>query len=59
FDTSAEAAKPVEELLASGDTILVKGSQASRTEKIVEEIMSHPEDKDKLLVRQDDEWGKR
>ncbi|MDO8482703.1 MAG: UDP-N-acetylmuramoyl-tripeptide--D-alanyl-D-alanine ligase, partial [bacterium] len=46
FDTSAEAAKPVEELLASGDTILVKGSQASRTEKIVEEIMSHPEDKD-------------
>ena len=59
FDTSAEAAKPVEELLVSGDMVLVKGSQASRTEKIVEEIMAHPEDKDKLFVRQDEEWHKR
>ncbi len=30
-----------------------------RMEKIVEEIMAHPEDKEKLLVRQEKEWKKR
>ena len=28
-------------------------------EKTVEEIMAHPEDKEKLLVRQDPDWKKR
>lgn len=59
FDTSAEAAKPVEDLLAAGDVVLVKGSQASRMEKIVEEIMAHPENKEKLLVRQEAGWQNR
>ena len=36
--------------------ILVKGSQAMRLEKVVEEIMRHPEDKATLLVRQEPEW---
>lgn len=59
FDTSAEAAKPVEQLLKEGDIILIKGSQIARTERIVEEVMAHPEDKEKLLVRQETEWQNR
>ena len=59
FDTSTEAAKPVQELIQEGDIILVKGSQGPRLEKIIEEIMAHPELKEKLLVRQEVEWIKR
>ncbi len=56
FSTSKEAAKPLENILQEGDLILIKGSQAMRMEKMVEEIMAHPEDKEKLLVRQEKEW---
>lgn len=56
FSTSDEAKKPIEENIKEGDLILVKGSQAMRMERIVEEIMAHPEDKEKLLVRQEKEW---
>ncbi len=59
FDSSTEAAKPVENLLAEGDVILVKGSQGVRMEKIVEEIMAEPEKKGELLVRQEPEWQNR
>lgn len=59
FDSSTEAAKPIEQLIKEGDIILIKGSQGIRMEKIVEEIMAHPEDKEKLLVRQEREWEKR
>lgn len=59
FDTSTETGKPVEEMLGEGDIILVKGSQGVRMEKVVEEIMAHPEDKGKLLVRQEPEWARR
>lgn len=56
FSTSGEAAKPLEKLIKEGDLILIKGSQAMRMEKIVEEIMAHPEQKEELLVRQDKVW---
>ncbi len=56
FSTSGEAAKPLEELLEEGDLILIKGSQSMRMEKIVEEIMAHPEKKEELLVRQEKKW---
>ncbi len=59
FSTSAEAGKPLQEIIKEGDLILVKGSQSMRMEKIVEEIMAHPEDKEKLLVRQEKEWSRR
>lgn len=59
FDDAESAKMKVQELIKSGDTILVKGSQLMRMEKIVEEIMLHPEEKDKLLVRQDEEWKRR
>jgi UDP-N-acetylmuramoyl-tripeptide--D-alanyl-D-alanine ligase len=59
FSTSREAGKKLQEIMEEGDLILVKGSQAMRMEKIVEEIMAHPEEKEKLLVRQEKEWFRR
>jgi UDP-N-acetylmuramoyl-tripeptide--D-alanyl-D-alanine ligase len=59
FDTSAEAGREVVKYLSSGDIILIKGSQGTRMEKVVEEIMAEPEKKSELLVRQDAEWRKR
>jgi len=58
FSTSQEAGKPLQEMIQEGDLILIKGSQGMRMEKIVEEIMFHPEDKEKLLVRQEKEWSR-
>ena len=59
FEDSREAGKFVDTILEPGDIILVKGSQGTRMEKVVEEIMAHPENKEKLLVRQDPAWKKR
>src|SRR3989338_4339339 len=59
FSGSAEAGEAVKNIIQEGDLILVKGSQSARMEKVVEIIMAHPEDKDKLLVRQEEEWKKK
>lgn len=59
FDTSVEAAKHVKEIIKTGDVVLVKGSQSTRMEKVVEEIMAEPVRAYELLVRQDEEWKKR
>ena len=56
FETSAEAGKYLQNIIKAGDLILVKGSQSMRMERIVVEIMRHPEDREKLLVRQDSQW---
>ncbi len=56
FDDAREAGRFIQGLLKEGDTILVKGSQSMRMERIVEELMLHPDQKEKLLVRQDKEW---
>ena len=56
FETSDEAKLKVKELIKEGDTVLVKGSQGIRMEKIVEEIMAEPERKKELLVRQGKKW---
>lgn len=58
-DTSREAGTLLQALICEGDVILVKGSQAMRMERVVEEVMLHPEDKSKLLVRQESEWTER
>lgn len=42
--------------IKAGDIILVKGSQSVRMERVVAEIMARPEDKKKLLARQEQEW---
>jgi len=59
FEDSRKAGKFVEQLAEEGDIILIKGSQGVRMERSVEEVMAHPEDKEKLLVRQDSEWLNR
>lgn len=59
FEDSRKAGKFIESILEPGDLVLLKGSQGMRMERAVEEIMAHPEQKDSLLVRQDEEWLKR
>lgn len=59
FSTSDEAKRKLQEKIEEGDLILIKGSQGMRMEKIVEEIMVHPEKKEQLLVRQEKEWLNR
>lgn len=50
FNESVEAGSKLQEILESGDLVLVKGSRAMRMEKIVEEIMAEPERAKELLV---------
>lgn len=58
FDTSYDAAKALTDMVGEGDIVLIKGSQSIRTERVVEALLRHKEDKDRL-VRQDKEWRKR
>ncbi|KND48929.1 MAG: UDP-N-acetylmuramoyl-tripeptide--D-alanyl-D-alanine ligase [Parcubacteria bacterium C7867-005] len=59
FDGSEEAGSYIQNIIKKGDLVLVKGSQGVRMERVVEEIMAHPEDKEHLLVRQEEEWRNR
>ncbi|MEK7622211.1 MAG: UDP-N-acetylmuramoyl-tripeptide--D-alanyl-D-alanine ligase [Patescibacteria group bacterium] len=56
FDEASIAGVVLQTMLKAGDVVLVKGSQALRLEKTVEEIMLHPEMKGVLLARQEPEW---
>ncbi len=56
FSTSQEAGEYLKPIIQKNDLILVKGSQAIRMEKVVLEIMAHPEEAEKTLVRQDEYW---
>ncbi len=58
FETSDSARIPIQDALLENDTILVKGSQSARMEKIVKELMADPESAERLLVRQSDKWLK-
>ena len=59
FEEAGEAGKYVELLLRAGDTVLIKGSQGTRMERAVLEIMESPEKRHELLARQEKEWEKR
>lgn len=59
YDDSEQAGVELQAIVEAGDVILVKASQGIRAERVVEEIMAHPEQASELLVRQDDEWIKR
>ncbi len=56
FETSVAAGRWLDQELHSGDVVLVKGSQSSRMEKIVKDIMAEPVRAGELLVRQDSRW---
>ncbi len=56
FDNSQKAGEFIKEKLGTGDTLLIKGSQAVRMEKIVEKIMKEKDKVEELLVRQGEKW---
>jgi len=58
FETSEEVGEPLQELIDTGDLVLIKASQGIRTEKIVLEIMAEPQRAKELLVRQYGKWLK-
>lgn len=59
FSTSKEAAQYLKQIIEKNDLILIKGSQAMRMERVVEEIMAEPERAGELLARQDDYWKRK
>lgn len=58
-DTPHAAADAAMALVQAGDTVLVKGSQGMRMEKVVERLMPSGADIATLLCRQDAEWRTR
>ncbi|HBL39380.1 TPA: hypothetical protein DDZ10_01785 [Candidatus Uhrbacteria bacterium] len=56
FETSVAAGRWLDQELRRGDIVLVKGSQSSRMEKAVKDIMAEPLRAGELLVRQDARW---
>lgn len=59
LENSRQAGEYLDPVITAGDIILIKGSQGMRMERVVEEIMAEPENKEKLLVRQEKEWQNR
>ncbi len=56
FSNPLDAGRKLQEILRSGDVVLVKGSQGMRMEKVVEEVMAEPQRAKELLCRQNTEW---
>lgn len=59
FENHADLGKKLQSEMREGDLVLIKGSQAMRMEKIVEEVMADSLAAKKLLCRQDPEWKKK
>lgn len=56
FDTAEDAGRFISGIIQEKDLIVVKGSQGMRMERVVKDIMAHPERAEELLVRQDKKW---
>src|SRR3989338_51731 len=59
YEDSRSAGKFLDTIIKRNDIVLIKGSQTIRMEQIVEDLMANPEEKEKLLVRQDADWKDR
>jgi len=59
FLDSKKAGESLAKIIQKGDVVLIKGSQRMRLERAVEALLLHPEQKQKLLVRQEKEWFDR
>lgn len=57
FENCLDASEFIKKIIKHGDVILVKGSQNKvRLERLVKEIMLHPEMAGKMLCRQEKSW---
>ena len=56
YSDATSAGQAIQATVMEGDIILVKGSQSMRMELTVEELMARPEEKGRLLARQEDAW---
>ncbi|MFA5135415.1 MAG: UDP-N-acetylmuramoyl-tripeptide--D-alanyl-D-alanine ligase [Patescibacteria group bacterium] len=56
FGSTERAGKFIQERIKPGDIMLIKGSQGSRMERVVKELMAEPERAEELIVRQTGEW---
>jgi UDP-N-acetylmuramoyl-tripeptide--D-alanyl-D-alanine ligase len=56
FENSVSLGEFLKTFVKKGDLFLIKGSQGVRLEKAVASIMAFPEQKEKLLCRQEKEW---
>jgi UDP-N-acetylmuramoyl-tripeptide--D-alanyl-D-alanine ligase len=59
FADPMSAGATLEKIIQADDLVLVKGSQGMRMEKVVEEIMAHPESAKNALCRQSMKWKER
>jgi len=57
FDKAEELGKFLQDRIHQNDLLLIKGSQVSRMEKVVKELMAEPLRASELLVRQGKEWN--
>ncbi|MFA6533696.1 MAG: UDP-N-acetylmuramoyl-tripeptide--D-alanyl-D-alanine ligase [Patescibacteria group bacterium] len=57
FDAAGEAADFLQDRIEQGDLLLVKGSQGTRMEKVVKELMAEPLRAGELLCRQEGKWA--
>jgi UDP-N-acetylmuramyl pentapeptide synthase len=58
FGTSQEAGRYLDKIIEQGDIVYVKGSQSSRMERVVKDVMAQPLMASQLLVRQEAKWLK-
>ena len=56
FENSIEAGRYLDRVIQEGDIVYVKGSQSSRMERVVKDIMAEPLRAAELLVRQEEKW---
>lgn len=57
-ENTEEASRMLSQIIDTDDIVFIKGSQGMRMERIVKELMAHPEEAAILLVRQEDAWQK-